>query len=248
MRLKTIQRRKAFSLTVGALGIFIFLSFTDICVAESPAELLFSKGETITYAIKKLKFNVGEAKLVFDGLVDFNGRPALLITFSSEGFRFFDNEKIYLDPETFYPFLIERDLNIFGRKEKIVEFYDTKYGKVRIVKTVKGKRSEQIIEKGGRFENIYGFIYRYRQHGQFEEGEELDLHLPTRDVTFELVGKGKFTAEGREFDAYHMKGASKKYKVWFDSSSKKVPLMIDGAVGFGHTSMVMKDYVAGSRR
>lgn len=242
MRLKTVQWRKAFSPAIGALGIFVFLFLTNTCAAEGPEGLPFSNGETITYTIRKFKLNVGEATLVFGGLVDFSGRKALLITFTSKGFHFSDKEKIYLDPDTFYPFIIERDLNIFGRKEKITEFYDTKYGKVRIIKTVRGERSEQIIEKEGRFDNIYGFIYRYRKHGQFKDGKELDLHLPTRDVTFKLVGKGKFTAAGREFDAYLMSSESKKYKVWFDSSKKKIPLMINGAVGFGHTSMVMNNY------
>ena len=222
--------------------LFIFLFSTNVCVAENVSDLIFSKGETITYNIKKFKFNVGEATLVFGGLVDFSGRQALLITFTAKGFRFFDKENIYLDPATFYPFMIERDLNIFGIKEKIVEFYDTKRGKVRIVKTAKGKQSEQIIENGERFGNIYGFIYRYRQRGQFKEGEEFFLHLPTRDVSFKLFEKSKFTAAGREFDAYYMNSMPKKYKVWFDSSKKKIPLMIDGAVGFGRTSMIMKDY------
>ena len=49
-------------------------------------------------------------------------------------------------------------------------------------------------------------------------------------------------AAGKEFEAYNMSSISKKYRVWFDSSHKKIPLMIDGAVGFGHTTMIMKDY------
>ena len=238
----------ALRMTLAVLaGLILLLQSADIFssniwAAESSVDMPFPMGETITYDIKKFKFKVGEATLVFGGLVDFSGREALLITFTAKGFRFSDQERIYLDPETFYPIVIERDLNIFGLKEKIVEFYDTKYGKVRVVKTARGRQKEQIIQRGERFDNIYGFIYRYRQRGQFVKGENLELHLPTRDVSFKLDKKSKFMAAGQEFDAYYMSSVSKKYKVWFDSSQKKIPLMIDGAVGFGQTSMIMKEY------
>jgi hypothetical protein len=226
---------------------FFLLFLSTPCPAKDSLSLPFSQGETITYNIQKLKLNVGEATLVFGGLVDLGGRQFLHITFTAKGFRFFDKEDIYLDPETFYPHRIERDLDIFGTKERIIEFYDDVQGEVRIVKTAKGRTTEQIIEGANRFENIYGFIYRYRQRGQFKDGEAFDLHLPTRNVTFKLIDKGLFKAAGQEFEAYSMSSVpDKKYKVQFDSSSRKIPLMIDGAIGFGHTSMIMKNYDSNS--
>ncbi len=118
---------------------------------------------------------------------------------------------------------------------------------MRIVKTAKGETTEQVIENGARFDNIYGFIYRYRQRGQFQMGEEFHLHLPTRDVTFKLVEHSLLNVAGQELEAYYMDSVPKQYKVWFDSSSKKIPLMIDGAIGFGHTSMIMEGYVASAQ-
>ncbi len=222
--------------------VFVFTVLNTLYAAEKPILLAFSQGETITYDIKKLKLNVGTATLTYKGLVNVNGREALEVILSAEGFQFFDEEKIYLDAATFHPLVIKRDLDIFGVKEKIIEFYDLERGKIRIVKTAKGETSEEIIESGERFDNIYGFIYRVRQRGQFKMGEEFQLHLPTRDVSFKLVERKQVEAAGREFDAYYMDSVPKKYKVWFDSGPKKIPLMIDGAIGFGRTSMIMTDY------
>ena len=88
----------------------------------------FRPGETIQYDIKKLAVKAGEATLTFQGLVSLEGQSAFLITFASKGLKFFDEEKIYLDPPTFLPKRVERDLNIFGKKEEIIEYYNAQEG------------------------------------------------------------------------------------------------------------------------
>jgi len=230
-------------LPTGITVCIVLLSFLpDIHAADEPLRLPFSRGETVIYDIRKFKLPFGEASLVFDGPAEVGGEQALSITFTAKGFNFLDEERIYLDPKTFHPLVIRRNLNIFGVKEQITEFYDSQRGKVRIVKTAKGKTSEEIIENGKRFDNIYGFIYRYRQMGRFQKGEEFRLHLPTRDVHFKLIGKKELKTAGRTFDAHVMKSTPKKYKVLFDSGFRKIPLMINGALGVGSASMVMKEY------
>lgn len=246
LRMSRFFSPSGFRMTKVITACLIFLILSCVCHAENRSGWTFQKGETITYDIKKFRLNVGEATLVYDGLVDLKGQEALLVTVTAKGFRFYDEEKIYLDPQTFYPLMIERDLDIFGIKEQISEFYDTERGKVRIVKTKKGKKSEQIIANGNRFDNIYGFIYRYRNRGQFRKGEEFHLHLPMRDVTFRLDDKSRIKAAGQEYEAYYMNSVPKKYKVWFDDSHKKIPLKIDGVIGFGRTSMVLKEYAENS--
>jgi len=200
----------------------------------------FKAGEIISYEIKKLGITAGEATLQFNGYVEVSNKKALSVTFTAKGFKFFDEEQIYLDAQTFHPLVIKRRLDIFGKQEKIIEFYDSERGKVRIVKTTKGKTTEQIIESGRQFDNIYGFIYRHRQLGRFELNEEFKLHLPTDDVTLKLLERQKIKAGGQEFDAYFMSSTPKKYKVWFDSGQNKIPLRIDGALGFGNMSMILK--------
>ena len=225
---------------------FVFLIMTAVftfsmCAVAQSTNEPFLKGEVIHYDIKKFKLKVGEATLAYNGAVEVQGRAALSITFTAHGFKFLDEEMIYIDAQTFYPILIKRNLSMFGKEERIVEFYNSQKGKVRIVKTVKGKTTEQVLESGGPFDNIYGFIYRHRKLRQSDQNKALNLHLPTRDLQFELAQQGTFSIEDREFNVDHMVSIPKKYEIWFDNGPKRIPLKIDGALGFGSMSMVYRD-------
>jgi len=202
----------------------------------------FPPGETFEYDIKKLGLKVGKATLVFDGLKQVDGKNAFLIIFTAEALNFFDEEKIYVDLVNFQPMKVERDLDIWGSKEKITETYDTVNGQIRIVKEAGGKTTEQVIEKEGEIENIYGFIFRYRKDGGFKLGEKMTMHLPTKDIELELAKKQTITAAGEKHEAYFMQSKPKKYKVWFADIPSKLPLRIDGAAGVGNTSMILSQH------
>ena len=200
----------------------------------------FSQGERLVYAIKKMGVKAGEATLTYAGAQRLEDKNVELIVFTANAANFYDEEKIYVDPQTFRPVQVVRDLNIWGKKEKITEYYEA--GKVRIVKNAGGKTEEQIIQKNDALDNLYGFIYRYRRDGRFQIGESLQMNLPTQDVTIKLANMDQIKAGGGTHTAYYMQSDPKKYKVWFDSSPQRIPLRIDGAVGFGNTSMVLRDY------
>lgn len=223
------------------VGLLLILA-TAAYAASVPAHFPFSSGETIHYDIKKLGLKVGAASLAFKGGVRLGAGEAVLIIFTANAPKFYDEEKIYLDPDTFLPLRIERDLDIFGQKENIIEYYSKTANTVRIVKKAKGKTTQRIIQRSGRLDNIYGFIYRYRYLGSFEVGEKLQIYLPTRDVVFELIATQDLDLVNKTFKTYYMESNPKKYRVWFDQGSQKIPLRIDGAVGFGKTAMVMRSY------
>ncbi len=213
-----------------------------VWAADAPTALPFRPGETIQYDIKKLKMRVGQASLTFHGLVSLDGQSALLITFTSKGLKFFDEEKIYVDPRTFLPQRVERDLNIFGKKEKIVEYYNAHEGSVRIVKTAKGETTEQVIKRSVPLDNIYCFIFRYRVSGKFTPGETFEIHLPTKDVQFQAQKPRRFQFGEKEITAHYLQSDPAQYRVWFDPQAHKVPLRIDGAIGFGNTAMILRKY------
>ena len=187
---------------------------------------------------------IGEATLVFhEGIRLKQGKEMYLIIFKASALNFFDKEEIYIDPKTFYPLVVMRYLNIWGKKEKIFEEYFPEKGLVKITKYAGGKKmTQQTIEKKGTLDNIYSFIYRYRNQGQFKVGDTLLMNLPTKDVVLKLKEITKVKAAGQQFEAYYMKSDPPQYEVWFDHSDKKIPLKIDGAVGFGDTAMVMVKY------
>jgi hypothetical protein len=212
------------------------------------ASLPFGEGETIKYAIKKMGMKAGDAMLVFNGKTTWRGKEAYLITFSATALNFFDEEKIYADVETLYPLAVERNLNIWGKKEKITEIYDQVKGIVTVEKTSGEENSKQVIDRKEKVDNIYCFIYRYRISGEFNIGDAFSIRLPTKDVAIELVKKTTLKTAGKNYDAYYMQSDPSTYRVWFDVSKEKVPLRINGAVGFGDTAMTMVAYKEGIKK
>jgi hypothetical protein len=211
------------------LGIFL------ICADLSSAATI-KPGERIRYKIVKLGLKAGEANLTFVGSRIYRRKPTSLIIFQAKGFNFYDEEKIYVDPKSFMPLFVERNLNIFGNKEKITEEYTPGH-----VKVIKGKEI-QVLDKPGQIDNIYAFIYRYRQQGTFKIEDSIDITLPTKDVKIKLVKQESMNVAKNRYDAFYMESDPSNYKIWFDSSEKKIPLRIAGAIKMANADMVMIKY------
>lgn len=221
--------------------IFAILSAGSASAQEAKA---FYPGEQTIYRIRKLAMDVGEMTLTYEGTVAKNGRELLLLRLSVEAFKYTGEDKIYLDPQTFLPVTVERDIVVFGNKEQIVEQYDP-FGSVVITKTVDDQITTQTITKDGPLENIYGFIFRYRKTGRLAENEDLNIRLPTQDVTMTYEGLRSIKAKGVKVDAYYLESSPKAYRIWLEVSSEKIPLRIDGTAGFGNTAMLLKEYKPG---
>ncbi|MBI3314892.1 MAG: hypothetical protein HYZ86_02965, partial [Candidatus Omnitrophica bacterium] len=203
----------------------------------------FSAGEVITYDIKQMGFKVGRATLTFPGEVLYEGQRLFLIVFRADGFNFYDQEEIYLDPDTFLPVVVLRDLNIFGAKEKIREDYLQGAKKIYLHKFAWGKETEQVIAVESAVDNIYGFIYRYRRSGSFRTGEDMDIVLPTQKLKIGIVGPQRIKAAGRKAASLYMESKPDKYKVWFSIDSRHIPFRIGGTVGIANTVMMITNYV-----
>lgn len=228
-----------------SLSIFLFMTLFCSPSFSSEVPLPFGKGEVITFSIKKLAVKAGEATLTFEGQTEISGQPVYLIVFKADGFNFYDEEKIYVSVDTFAPVKVLRDLNIFGNKEKISEEYFPKEGKIVISKTTGDKTTQQVIEKKGQIDNIYGTIYRYRAYGKFTPKDEVQLHLPTQDVMLKLEKTVTIKAARKKYQSFYMSSLPSKYQVWFDVGQQKIPLQITGAVGMANTTMIIRSYKSG---
>jgi hypothetical protein len=220
-------------------AFFYFYLGASAVRAEAPS---FLDGERIDYEIKKFGVKLGEATLHFKGETKIGDEKALLVVFKAEGMNFLDEENVYLNPVTLYPVMITRDLNIWGKMEKIREVYDQANGAVIITKQAKGKTERSTINKNGPIDNIYAFLYRYRKSGTFKEGEKLNLKLPTADVVIAHDSRTTLKAGGRTFNAFYYKSRPDKYQLWFSTTAERLPLRIDGTMGIAKTSMIMKDF------
>ncbi|MCA9406729.1 MAG: hypothetical protein KC684_09335, partial [Candidatus Omnitrophica bacterium] len=165
----------------------VFMLSQGVVSAEQQSP--FTKGETITYDIKKLGVTVGKMVLTYKGFVVLDDRELELVIFEASALNFDDTEQIYLDPETFRPVVVKREVNLWGKKELIEERYARDSGKVTVIKRVDGTETTQIIEKAAPLDNIYGFLYFYRKKGDFRVGENMDLCLPTKDIQIKLLRK-----------------------------------------------------------
>ena len=163
--------------------------------------------ETIHYALIQLGIKAGDATLRNVGPTVYRGKSTFLIVFKAQAINFWDEERIYTDPLNFYPLFVERDLNIFGRKEKILEVYDRANSEIRLTKTVGDKSTEQVLKKTGAIDNIYGFIWRYRKSGSFEIGDVLDVFLPTTDLKIKLVKRMNVNIQGKKYDSFFMQSS-----------------------------------------
>ncbi len=202
----------------------------------------FEVGEKLEYDIKKFGITVGTATFEFKGDATIEGQTTTLIQVIAKGFQFYDEENIYLNKETYFPFIVKRELNIFGKKESIIEKYDQAKGSVEISGRAENAKAGEVtrIQQKGVIDNIYGFIYRYRLKGSFKKGEPLIMQLPTRKVILNFVGEKNLKIAGKKVPTYYMEDTDKKIKVWFDQTQTKVPYKINGAIGLGKTSLLLK--------
>ncbi|OGX07853.1 MAG: hypothetical protein A2Z88_05455 [Omnitrophica WOR_2 bacterium GWA2_47_8] len=223
--------------------IFAFVLFFLSSCAESnvsaPAPVV-QEQEEYQYAIKKFGVSAGAASLAFRE-EDLNGQKVPCVVFTAKSLNFFDEEKIYMDPKTFYPTAVKRDLNIFGKREKIDEYYDHQKGEIKIVKDVKGQKEVRTLQKQGPIDNLYCFLYRFRQQPLPKPGTAMTIRLPTKDVRIVFEGEENFKVGREKVKSYVLESDPSQYKIWLDKGAKRVPLRIDGAMGAISSSLVIKE-------
>jgi hypothetical protein len=219
------------------------LALAFLFMAPSVVHALpYGPGEKIRYAIKQSAVKVGEATLEFQGETYRDGKKYTLIVFTSKGFNFYDEERIFVDGATLMPLRVIRDLNIFGKKEQIMEDYDQASGTIRVTKVAHGETTEQVLKKEGAIDNIYAFLYRFRGQSEFKKDATYDLKLPTLDINIAHIKSMTFNAAGKVYQASLMRSIPPKYSIWMDESDKHLPLRIAGSVGIANTVMTMIAY------
>jgi len=218
------------------------------CGHFASAEQSFSPGERITYSIKKYGVRVGKATLIFHGLIQRGSRKLLLIEFNATSLNFLDREEIYADPRTFFPVMVKRDLNIWGKKEQIIEYYDAQAGKVTIEKHAGSSVTQEIIKHDYPLENIYCFLYKFRAAKTFPPKTAVRLNLPTAQVLLKVRERTSIRMAGKRHQAFFLQSQSKEYRLWFADDQRRTPLRIDGAIGLGSASLMMTSYHAASHQ
>jgi hypothetical protein len=199
-------------------------------------------GERIVYSIKLGKISLGKATFENVELTKKEGKLVNLITFETKVAGLTDVEKIYCDPERFFPLWVEREIYKFPSDERILEIYDQK-NFILTIKKQKGKsQSETKIRKDTLIQNAILLPYYVRSIPDIKLGWSLPVNLPTQQFVIRLVSIEDVTVPAGTLRAYHFESEPKKFEIWISADNRRIPLKIKGLSGIGYI-LSMKEYL-----
>ncbi|MFH0731549.1 MAG: DUF3108 domain-containing protein [Candidatus Omnitrophota bacterium] len=240
------------TLTLTPVSIPVPVPIPTFKIIEKPEEPIsppeeqqppFQAQETFNFFYSMGPIRAGSAKLTFVGKVDFEGKDSFLINFESKVGVFYDFEKIYTDPETFYPLYVHRNINNLGFSNIIEERYDQVNYKVEIIKRgIFGKKSD-VIKKHAPIQNAVLLIYSCRrlELAKLKPGYEFYVQLPVDEfkVIFRKINKIKTPAGA--FNAYLFETEPEKIRLWISTDAKHIPLKMENLTSLGPSSIVFED-------
>ena len=199
-------------------------------------------GEKIIYDVMLGKIRMGSAVFEYVARTELDQRPADLFTFSTRAARFTDFEKIFSDPVTSLPLRVERDINAWAKKEKIVERYDQQAFSLSVEKYAGGRQTTQSFKKGSVIHNaiLLPSVVRRTQH--MSPGWSLKVNLPTREFTITFAGIEEITLPSGKFRASRFTSVPERFEIWISADRYQIPSKIKGTTGVGYT-LVMREYV-----
>lgn len=200
----------------------------------------FSPGEKLQYFIYSTRIKVGKVDITYLGKKYLKGvlRDVILLEASALGFS--DREEIYGNIENFTPVRVERKIKLFGENIDIVEGYDENTNEVLIIRKAKKTTVQRIISKD-KMSNIILLLYHYRSRDKkYKIGEKLAFNLPTQKLEMLVDKETSIKVPKGEFEAIFVKSEPSRFKVWF-SKDQRIPLRIQGAIGFGNTYLDLKE-------
>ena len=206
--------------------------------APKPLKVNDLFGERMAYDIKEFGMKVGEAWLAFEGVVDHDGQKVLLIHSYWKVFGVTNDERIYVDPQTFHTLNVIKDRVKFFCKININETYSPAEGKVTIDRDTCGKDSQKVVRKNAPVENIYAAIYRLRMQYAPQDQRPFPVHLFDRDVNLKFRGPEMLKIFRSKYPTYHFDG--ERFAIWLDQSPERVPLRFDSDVEGHRVTMIMK--------
>ena len=227
MRVKIIYNRGGTKKRIYNLLLISLFIFCLNCASASPR----ITGERIVYAISP----VGVSEYSDLGPSEVKGRPFNLATFKTQAMGFRDTEKIYTDPQTDLPVRVERDLSMWGDREKLVEEYDQKKFELTI-KKYKGKKKvkEYFFKADGPIHNAVLLPFFLRKVKKLQPGWTFIVRFPAK-FTVRLVGIEEIRVPAGKFMAYHFTSVPHKFEIWISQDSSRVPLKIKGMEGLKYT-------------
>lgn len=198
-------------------------------------------GEEIIYDVKLGAIYLGKSSFNYAAQMEVNGRLSNLMVFKTQVAHFVDTERIYSDPQTLLPIIVERDILNWLSKEKITEDYDQANFTVNIrKKTWLGEETES-IKKGNPIQNAVLLPHYIRSIPDLNIGYNFMINLPNRSFKITLISIENITIPAGTFKAYRFESTPRQIEVWVSADARRIPLKMQGIGAYGY-SLVMKEY------
>ncbi|MCP4652889.1 MAG: DUF3108 domain-containing protein [Candidatus Omnitrophica bacterium] len=227
---------------ISTLLIFFAVTFNSFCAQEG-IKARFEGKDTLTYSVYFNGFFSGKIKWVYVGTQKISGKQVDVLHLDSDTkiFSFLDmtsKEKIFLDSQTHLPIKVQRDIVLFGKDEKIEEFYNQDEGFVRITRSTAQEVPQEILRQDAPIHNILALLYFFPSDVDLDKKNKAVYNLPTRKVTITTRGTRKLRLGKEKVEAYFLVGkGAKRFNLWLDKK-RKTPLRLEFLFPVGKVTIV----------
>ncbi len=214
-------------------------------MTEEPEEK-FAVGEEILYDVKLGRMHLGTSKFSRIENSNHQEKSLYVMLFETKLATFFDREKIFTDPETFLPIIIERDIKNLFLRERILETYDQKNFTLNIIKNESGK-SLITIKSTEPIQNAILLPQQVRRLPDLKPGLIFNVNLPNRRYKITLDSIVDVVTPAGTFNTYHFVSEPKQIEIWISTDEQRIPVKVQSTATFGYF-LVLKEYKAAPKK
>ncbi|MBN3040709.1 MAG: hypothetical protein JW867_06240 [Candidatus Omnitrophica bacterium] len=212
--------------------------------AKSIEERLQGK-KKISYSVSFNGMSSGDIEWEYLGKEKIDGKEVEVLSVNSDTtilnlFDLTSKEKVYLDPSTYLPYKVERDLKVFGKDEVVQEYYNQEKGYVKLVRN-DGQEKVDILKQDKPIHNILALLYFFPDNIAFESGKWLDFNLPTQKIKIKMVKERFLNVDSQKKETYFLLGrGAKHFSLWLDKKNS-LPLRLEFVFPVGKVVISPKD-------
>lgn len=135
-------------------------------------------------------------------------------------------EQVFLDSKTYLPVKVERNVVLFGKKERIEEIYNQEEGYVKIIRRNSAAK-EDILYQDKPIQNILALLYFFPDNIPFEKGVWMFFNLPNQKIKIKMVKEKTLTLGDEKRDTYFLIGRGARwFNLWLDKKNR-LPLRVE---------------------
>lgn len=240
--MKTIKKSLLAFVTIITFIIMINECFPRIVVLDEE-KLLFRLGEKNSYKVNFNGIYVGRIEWEYLGrsIIDNKLIDKLLLSSDIKILKLFSiksKERLFLDSKTHLPLKIERDIEFFGKKERILEEYNQSQYYVKITKVTSSGTEEKIIQQKTPIHNVIALLYFFPRDIKLDLQKSFSFNLPTQQLQLKVTAHKMLETRKGSYEVYVLEGKPRKYRVRLEKE-KRIPLQIEFPVMLGRVTILI---------